>query len=76
MNACDRIVSRLRRLVADAARDGVSIIADAGSNGRIRVAWADESKAADDLRDVGVSVRVHGACGGGITSRIGPNGES
>lgn len=61
----DRIVARLQRLVSDAKRDGIALVADAGSStGGIRVMTAQEAEEAPDLRAVGVYVALHNGCGG------------
>lgn len=69
------IARRLRRLVRDAGKAGVALIADAtNSNGTIRVMTAEEA-GRDDIRDLGEAVSLHGGCGGGILPRTDPNGN-
>lgn len=69
------IVSRLRRLVRDAGKAGIALVADAAnSNGTIRVMTAEEATR-DDIRDLGEAVSLHGGCGGGVLPRTDPNGN-
>jgi hypothetical protein len=62
MTAAKRITRRLRRLVTDARREGVALVADASGVGAIRVMLLSDLNA-DDLRDIGEAVRLHGGCG-------------
>ncbi len=63
-----RIVARLRRLVEDAAKLGVELVADADGCG-VRVMGKIEADG--DLRGKGVLVRMHNACGSGTGDKSG-----
>lgn len=69
------IARRLRRVVQDAHKAGIALVADAtNSNGVIRVMTAEEATR-DDIRDLGEAVSLHGGCGGGVLPRTDPNGN-
>jgi hypothetical protein len=71
----DAVIRRLRRLVRDAGKAGVALVADAtNSNGTIRVMTAEEATR-DDIRGLGEAVSLHGGCGGGVLPRTDPNGN-
>lgn len=64
MSPQTRIVARLRRLVKDAERAGLALVADAESgSGGIRVMPSEEVMA-EDLTALGTYVPLHSACGG------------
>ena len=54
---------RFTQLVEAARREGVAVIAD--GSGCVRFAPAADLTLADDLRQVGVAVKVTEGCGGG-----------
>lgn len=68
------IARRLRRLVQDARKAGVALVADADC-GAIRIMSTAELRAAEDLRIVGEPIDVHGGCGGGIVPRVTASGN-
>lgn len=72
--AVANMVKRLKRIVADAERRGVALVADADCQA-IRVMLAAEEKSAEDLRGAGVTVSVHGGCGGAVLPRIDGSGN-
>lgn len=58
---------KLEKLVAQAKRAGVVIVVDADAVA-IRLIPAIEIREGTDLRELGVTARVHNACGGGSSA--------
>lgn len=70
----ERVVKRFRQLVKDASRVGLSLVADAACIA-VRFIPTETARSSDDLRDLGVTVSVDDACGGGDINHLGPHGE-
>jgi hypothetical protein len=70
----EKIVRRLRRVVDDAKKMGLALIADADAMA-IRVMSQEQERTSEDLRSVGRTVPLHGGCGGATLPRIDANGN-
>lgn len=62
------IVARLRRVASEAAEAGLVLIAD--GDGYIAILTAEEAKR-EDLRGLGVRVKLHGGCNAPTGDRTG-----
>jgi hypothetical protein len=66
-----RIAARLQRLIADARKVSLVLVADAEGRGGVRIMTAEEERESDDLRDVGLRVPLQNACGGDMGDKSG-----
>jgi hypothetical protein len=58
-----RIVARFKRLVRDAKAAGLAVVVDSDAPS-VRLIPRAEHDATDDIRGLGVAIRVDNACGG------------
>lgn len=65
------IAARLTRLIDDAKKIGLVLVADCEGHGGVRIMTAEEEKNSDDLREVGLLVPLRNACGGRGSDRSG-----
>lgn len=61
------VKTKMEKLIRKAERAGVLVVADADALA-IRLIPSTEVKEDDDLRKLGIVVKVHNACGGGVSS--------